>query len=690
MADRHPGGAGVGAAVRLGVPMIERIDLKHARDALHAIDPACGREDWHSIGRAAIAAGLTVEDLDEWSKAAPNYSGERDVRAAFRGIAPTGGTGPGTLWRAALSAGWRPPKDERKEGKERPAKAPARPVETPRAPRPGTGAADVWNRCKPATDSHPYIVKKDGRPDGLRVVPDGDPLRANGESVAGCLVVPVLPLAGGEPVSLQFIAPPDVGAQWKAKGKTDKPNLPGASMAGGAFIVGELAPGGTAYVCEGIGQAWACWKATGAAAVVTFGVGRMRAVAAELRQRDASARLVLVPDVGKESNAEAIAREVVAAVAAMPEGWEENDDVNDLALREGFDALEVLLSRASEPPKPEPRFKLLRGADLQALPPLAWRVRGVLPAVGVAALYGPSASGKSFLGFDLAAYIADGLEWFGHRVNAAPVVYVALEGEAGFRLRAEAWEQAHGRKLPAGLRLVLQSFKLAEDVPDLAAAILAAVGAGAVVFVDTLNRAAPLADENSSRDMGTILEGAKELQALTGGLVVLIHHTGKNAALGLRGHSSLFAAMDAAVEVSRDGDRREWKVSKSKDGADGEAYPFRLEVVQLAPDSDGEPVSSCVVRRDTALDDIRAVKLPQGGNQKLVLDALRPLFKAGAIGKPGAPPMRPCIELEAAITAAAGRLPCASDRRAERTREAISGLVARGVLGCNEGWLWLV
>ena len=318
-------------------------------------------------------------------------------------------------------------------------------------------------------------------------------------------------------------------------------------------------------------------------------------------------------------------------------------------------------------------------------------MRGVLPAVGVAALYGPSASGKSFLGFDLAGYIADGLEWFGHRVSAAPVVYVALEGEAGFGLRAKAWEQGQGRRLPAGLRLVLQTFKLAEDVPDLAAAILAAVGAGAVVFVDTLNRAAPLADENSSRDMGAILEGAKELQALTGGLVVLIHHTGKDATRGLRGHSSLFAAMDAAIEVTRDGDRREWKVSKAKDGQDGEAYPFRLEVVQLPPDEEGEAVSSCVVRRDVSAADIARVKLPQGGNQRLVLEALRPMFKASPVfGKAGAPAPRPCIELEAAISAAAGRLTCPTDRRAERTREAVTGLVARGVLGCNEGWLWLV
>lgn len=354
-------------------------------------------------------------------------------------------------------------------------------------------------------------------------------------------------------------------------------------------------------------------------------------------------------------------------------------------------ALDPLLSGASEPAAPEHRFKLLGRDDLAALPPLEWRVRGVLPAVGVAALFGPSASGKSFLGFDLAAFIAEGRDWFGHRVNAAAVVYVALEGEAGFKLRAEAWEQAHGRTLPPGLRLVLQGFKLAGDVPDLAAAILAAVGAGAVVFVDTLNRAAPTADENSSRDMGEILEGAKELQALTGGLVVLIHHTGKEAARGLRGHSSLFAAMDAAIEVTRDGDRREWKVSKAKDGQDGEAFPFRLEVVQLPPDEDGEPVSSCVVRRDVSAADIARVKLPQGGNQRLVLEALRPMFKASPVfGKAGAPAPRPCIELEAAISAAAGRLTCPTDRRVERTREAVTGLVARGVLGCNDGWLWLV
>jgi putative DNA primase/helicase len=490
----------------------------------------------------------------------------------------------------------------------------------------------------------------------------------------------VVPAYGPEGLqSLQLIPPPGAGK---------KMNLPGAPMSGASFTVGYLVPGGVVQVCEGIGQAWACWQATGAAAVVCFGWGNVARVSAELRQRDASARLVLVPDVGKEENAAQIAQAVGAAVAYMPQGEAQNFDANDLAQREGGDVLAALLESATEPPRPAPRYKLLGADELRDLPPLAWRVRGVLPAVGLAALYGPSASGKSFLAFDMAAAIAEGCRWFDCRVESAPVVYAALEGEAGFKLRAQAWEVRRGRALSAGLRMMLQPFKLTEpqDVADLAAV----VPAGAVVMVDTLNRAAPTADENSSRDMGEILEAAKTLQAATGGLVVLVHHTGKNAAAGLRGHSSLFAAMDAAIEVSRDGDRREWKVAKSKDGMDGEAHPFKLQVEALGVEQTGEAITSCVVMRDTAANEVRGVKLPQGGNQRTVLEALRPMFKAGTTGKPGAPPLRPCIELEAAVSAGAAKLTCPTDRRVTRARDAIGGLVARGVLGCNEGWIWLV
>ena len=650
-------------------------DTAKAIDALHSIPPDLPRDEWVKVGMGAHAAGVDFDTFDAWSAGAGNYNAaaSRDV---WRSIKPGKGVGAGTLFRMAAENGWR-----MGEGKpqQRAAQAPKKAAEPPRKPAPGMSPAEVWNRCEAATAAHRYITAKAaaGVPLGaLRVVPAGDPLRIAGQGMAGALVVPAYGPQGLQ--SLQLIPPPGAGK---------KLNLPGAPMAGASFTVGEVVPGAPLYLCEGIGQAWACWQATGNAAVVCFGWGSVGKVAEALRQRDAAARLILCPDAGKEESAAEIAQAVGAAVCLMPQGEETNFDANDLAQRDGHDVLAALLEAATEPPKPEPRYKLLGADELRNLPPLAWRVRGVLPAVGLAALYGPSASGKSFLAFDMAASIAEGCQWFDCRVEAAPVVYAALEGEAGFKLRAQAWETSRGRALPDGLRMMLQPFKLTDgqDVLDLAAV----VPAGAVVVVDTLNRAAPTADENSSRDMGEILEAAKTLQTLTGGLVVLVHHTGKNAAAGLRGHSSLFAAMDAAIEVSREGDRREWKVAKSKDGIDGEACPFKLAVEVLGTESTGEAITSCVVVRDTAVEDVRAVKLPQGGNQRVILDALRPMFKDGQTGKPGAPPLRPCIELEAAVSAGAAKLTCQTDRRATRTREAITGLVARGVVGCNEGWLWL-
>ena len=662
-------------------------EIERAHSALWSIPADLSRDLWVRVGMAAQATGLSFDEWDLWSQQGPTYNAQA-CRTTWRSFKTGKGVGAGTLYAIALEHGWR---DDGKP-QQRAIQAPRRAQEPSRKAVRGFDPAEVWSRCDPATNAHPYIMGKraTGVPlHGLRVLPAGDRLTIQGEPMAGALVVPVL-RADGTASSLQFVPPPEVADRLKAKGKPGKLNLPGASLEGW-FTVGEVVPGGVVHMCEGIGTAWACWQAShsnpSAAAVVCFGWGRVRTVAAELRERDPSARLVLVPDVGKEQDADRIAADVGAAVARMPDGWPQNSDASDLAMRDGGEALQAMLEAASAPPMPEPRYKLLGSADLDALPPLAWRVRGVLPAVGLAGLYGPSASGKSFLAFDMAAAIADGRRWFDCRVEAAPVVYAALEGEAGFKLRAHAWEVHKGRKLPADLHMVLQPFRLTEsqDVRDMAAV----VPAGAVVFLDTLNRAAPTADENSSKDMGEILEAAKQLQCLTGGLVVLIHHTGKDATKGLRGHSSLFAALDAAVEVSRDGDRREWRVAKSKDGKDGDTQPFKLQIETLGLDAYGDATTSCVVVPDQTAQHVQRVKLPQGGNQRVVLDALRPMFKAGETGKPGAPPLHPCIELEAAIVKAAGNLACESSRRATRAREAITGLVARGVLACNDGWLWL-
>lgn len=383
-------------------------------------------------------------------------------------------------------------------------------------------------------------------------------------------------------------------------------------------------------------------------------------------------------------------RAMQAALSRAQQVIESSQDAD-----KAFEQLESLVADAKEATSERTSaFKLLTADDLRSLPTLPWRVKGVLPAQGLAAIFGPSTSGKSFLGFDLLTAVARGADWFGHRVKPTSVVYIPLEGEAGFRLRAAAWEAANESPLPPNLFVVLQPFKLVSpgDIAALAD-VVAAVGSEPVIVIDTLNRAAPEADENSSADMGRIIDAAKTLQSLTGGLVILVHHSGKDAAKGMRGHSSLFAALDTVIEVNRIESCRSWKVSKSKDGRDGDTHHFSLKVVELGEDEDDEPITSCVVAVPEWEDTLAPLRVrpPKGGNQRIVYDALGPLLRASeSFGRAGAPPMRPCIPLDDAIAGTKDRLAVEPKRRGERARQAITGLIASGVVGSNEGWLWLV
>lgn len=110
----------------------------------------------------------------------------------------------------------------------------------------------------------------------------------------------------------------------------------------------------------------------------------------------------------------------------------------------------------------------------------------------------------------------------------------------------------------------------------------------------------------------------------------------------------------------------------------------------LSENSGGEPITSCVV--EPAVDAgqvVRRARVPQGGNQRIVWDALGELLRASqAFGKAGAPATRPCVELEPAIACVRDKLATDPKRRTERTRQAITGLVASGLLKLNEGWLW--
>ena len=313
-------------------------------------------------------------------------------------------------------------------------------------------------------------------------------------------------------------------------------------------------------------------------------------------------------------------------------------------------------------------YTFLTTEELKQLPPTKWRVKGLFPDQGLASIYGPSGSGKSFLALDLMAAVACGSAFYGHKTTSCPVVYVALEGTGGIAKRVEAYETHHKIKLPTSFRIVTDMLSLfSSEASVFAEAVIEAGLNEGVIVIDTLAQSAPGSDENSSAHMGMIISNAQLLQRMTNGLVVLIHHTGKDASRGARGHSSLYAALDAALEVKRTQGGLEWLSAKVKDGASGNATSFRLERVVLGQDEDGDEISSCVAVGDL----FRKTPLtqPTGKNQKAVLDAL--LFKFGA---------GTTVATDKALDIAKASLTGQTTNTAQRAKEALEGLLEIGRL----------
>lgn len=656
-------------------------DTSRALSALNHIDPSCPRDEWVRIGMAAKAAGLSFEDFHNWSKQGLNYKDEKDCRAVWNSFDEPGGIGAGTLFYIASEKGWKESKTSAqfKESDNQNHKHQNKNSSENFNVKKLT-AIEIWERCLFAESTHKYIQRKQGLPDGLRYYPETEiPLIVFGKDVRGYLAAPCWNIDVLE--TIQFISP--------VEGEK-KLNLTGFSFDYGYFTVGVISD--RIYIVESLGNAWAVQKSISIAAVVCFGSGRMLKVARILRERYPTACLIIVADRAKEKEASEIAKAVCGLWIELPQDKPENYDVNDYAKDHGYEALANLLVDIKIP---ELRYKLLTVDDLYNARPMFWIVKGLIPKTGLAALYGPSSSGKSFLLLDMALTIATGEAfWFGRRICAVPITYICLEGELGFGKRVKAWFTYTNKALPKSIRFITQPFNLlTDDVNELFQALVLAGHTGGMIILDTLNRAAPGADENSPVDMGKIISSSSKLQRLTGGMVLLAHHTGKDETKKMRGHTSLPAALDGAIEVMKTGVGRQWTVAKSKDDKDGDTYPFKLEVVPLGVDEDGDAITSCVVDFDSSssANELRRVIPLKAGNQKIVWDAMnRLLASSKEHSKGGAPLNRPCVRLDDAVSQLHGCLSCESKRQTERIRYAITGLTSRGLLALQDGWIWTV
>lgn len=275
-----------------------------------------------------------------------------------------------------------------------------------------------------------------------------------------------------------------------------------------------------------------------------------------------------------------------------------------------------------------------QGEFARQVKPISWLVKNFLPKATLGVLFGESGSGKSFLTYDLCAAIARGLdEWNGKKVKKGRVMYVVAEGEAGFVNRIHAYCHQQGIS-PDDFDIdyisdLIPNLMEASLITDLIKEIKSR-GQYDLIVMDTFAQVMAGANENSGEDVGKALAECRRIHRHTGAMVLLVHHSGKDASKGSRGWSGLKGACDVELEVSRSDDDRAVSASKLKDGRDGIQIGFKLHTVVLGEDEDGDDITSCIVEYGDVSARMKAGKGPKGAVQKLAFNKAHDLIGLAA------------------------------------------------------------
>ena len=287
--------------------------------------------------------------------------------------------------------------------------------------------------------------------------------------------------------------------------------------------------------------------------------------------------------------------------------------------------------------------------------PVEWLVESILPKKAFVALYAPPASYKSFIALDLAEAIATGRDWMGYRIpKKGAVLYICGEGHGGMGARVKACKIQNKSPDGANLYIIRAQLNLRssqEDFDKLIQAISELIAQIdeplEIIILDTLMRMSGGGfNENSSEDMGAFITQTGKLQEIFHCALLVIHHSGKDVTKGLRGHSSLLAAVDTEIEIQRQdsvinsGDASVignaiLKVSKQKDGADSIEVGIDVISIEIGMSDLGfESITSLAIRhnQNIASSTSKGSKNNQGsgGNQRLEMDSLMKVIKAKA------------------------------------------------------------
>lgn len=336
-------------------------------------------------------------------------------------------------------------------------------------------------------------------------------------------------------------------------------------------VLAALGEGRRVFIVEGEKDADAFFERGEVATCNSGGAGKWRDEFAAVF-RGATVVVVADKDATGRQHAKTVGDSLrgVAATCMIVEPKEGKDSFDHFRAgynpNEFIDVGELELEQQDEDSENAVLGRLLTTAQLIELPAPTYIIDKLLVSDSIALIYGQPSAGKSFLALDWALSIASGQPWMEHSVVQGPVLYIVAEGLSGIGQRVIAWQAERGAEV-GEVSWHPQAINLLDvgAVDELAAAVDAIQPVA--VFVDTLARSMPGADENASISMSQVIEVLDRLRTLTRASVVAVHHTPKDGS-SPRGHSSLLGGVQTAIKVVKEDGDITVSVEKQKDDAE--------------------------------------------------------------------------------------------------------------------------
>jgi hypothetical protein len=254
---------------------------------------------------------------------------------------------------------------------------------------------------------------------------------------------------------------------------------------------------------------------------------------------------------------------------------------------------EAQSAKAEEQAKTNPDgslFEYLTIPQIKNMRDPEWLISGLVIEQALGFIYGPPGCLKTFIALSMGLSFAVGMpDWWGRRIQRqGAVVYISSEGQSDLKFRVQAWEQKNKvltDESPFYLIRQTINFMNAEEVGKLLATVQAITALASAdisaVFVDTVSRVLPGADENLQKDMTLFVAACDAIRQRFKATVIGVHHTSRNG--NMRGSTVFPGAGDFLIEVNREEGAMQGSIRavKIKAAEDGWEQFFKVEHIEL-------------------------------------------------------------------------------------------------------------